>query len=121
SGWSFADLGTGSGILALSAMHFGARRVLAIDVDPVAISTAKTNAQRNGIRCVDFRMSDLRHWKALCKIDIVAANLFSELLMTLVPKLRCSGWLILSGLLRTQESELVRVLRQNNIEIVKVK
>ena len=121
SGWSFADLGTGSGILALAARRFGARRVLAIDVDPVAISTAKTNARRNGISGVDFQLGDLRHWKPPRNIDIVTANLFIGLLMRLLPKLTHSGWLILSGLLRTQENEFLRVLRRNKIEIVKVK
>ena len=121
SGWSLADLGTGSGILALAAKRFGARRVLAIDVDPVAISTAKINARRNGIGGVDFQLADLRHSKPPRNTDIVTANLFSGLLMRLLPKLRRSGWLILSGLLRTQENEFLRALRRNNIEIVKVK
>ncbi len=121
SGWSLADLGTGSGILALAAKRFGARRVLAIDVDPVAISTAKINARRNGIGGVDFQLADLRHWKLPRNLEIVTANLFSGLLMRLLPKLRRSGWLILSGLLRTQENEFLRALRRNNIEIVKVK
>jgi len=121
SGWSFADLGTGSGILALAARRFGARRVLAIDVDPVAISTAKTNARRNGISGVDFQLGDLRHWKPPRNIDIVTANLFSGLLMRLLPKLRPSGWLILSGLLRLQENEFLRGLRRNNIAIMNVK
>jgi len=121
NGWSLVDLGTGSGILALAAKRFGARRVLAIDVDPVAISTAKTNARRNGIGGVDFQLGDLRHWKPPRNIDIVTANLFIGLLMRLLPKLTHSGWLILSGLLRTQENEFLRVLRRNKIEIVKVK
>src|SRR6266550_5137025 len=97
--WSLADLGTGSGILALAARRFGARRVSAIDVDPVAISTAKTNARRNGIGGVDFRLGDLRHWKPPRNIEIVTANLSSELLISLLPKLRRSGWVILSGVL----------------------
>ncbi len=87
SGWSLADLGTGSGILALAAKRFGARRVLAIDVDPVAISTAKINARRNGIGGVDFQLADLRHWKLPRNLEIVTANLFSGLLMRLLPKL----------------------------------
>jgi ribosomal protein L11 methylase PrmA len=41
AGWSIVDLGTGSGILALSAKCLGAEHVVAIDLDPVAISTAK--------------------------------------------------------------------------------
>src|SRR6266567_3962368 len=121
NGWSLADLGTGSGILALAARRFGARRALAIDADPLAISIAKTNARRNGIGGIDFQLGDLRHWKPPRDIEVVTANLFCELLISILPKFKRSGWLILSGLLRTQENELLRVLRRNNIGIVKVR
>src|ERR1700726_3264794 len=42
--WKMVDLGTGSGILALAASRFGAKQVIGIDLDPIAISTAKANA-----------------------------------------------------------------------------
>src|ERR1051326_5781735 len=45
---SFLDLGTGSGILAIAAAKLGYRPVLALDVDPQAIRTARANARRNG-------------------------------------------------------------------------
>src|SRR5205814_5775457 len=57
------DLGTGSGILALVAARFGARHVIAIDHDPVAIATAKENARRNKIANIDFHVADVRRWK----------------------------------------------------------
>jgi ribosomal protein L11 methyltransferase len=121
NGWSLADLGTGSGILALAAKRFGASRVLAIDADPIAISTAKANARQNRIGGVDFQLGDLRHWKPSRNTDVITANLFSGLLMRLLPKLRRSGWLILSGVLRTEEQEFVRALRPNQIEVVKLR
>src|SRR5947208_3257064 len=52
--WSLADLGTGSGILALAAERFGAGRVVGIDIDPKAISVAKANARLNKIDNVDL-------------------------------------------------------------------
>ena len=60
--WSLGDLGTGSGILALAAKRFGAKRVVGIDVDPKAISVAKVNARLNKIDNVDFKLVDLRKW-----------------------------------------------------------
>jgi ribosomal protein L11 methylase PrmA len=120
-GWSFADLGTGSGILALAAKRFGAGHAIAIDNDPKAISIAKANARLNKIDSVDFRLGDLRKWKPTSARDIVVANLYSELLVEILPKLRRSNWLILSGVLRPQEAKLLRPLEQNNIEIVNVK
>jgi ribosomal protein L11 methylase PrmA len=118
--WSLADLGTGSGILALAAERFGSRRVVGIDVDPKAISVAKANARLNKIDNVDFKLGDLRKWKSWAGKDIVAANLYSELLIEILPKLKRGHWLILSGVLRIHENKLFHALRRNKIEIVKV-
>src|SRR5438094_3344771 len=120
NGWSLADLGTGSGILALAAKRFGAGRVVGIDVDPKAISVAKANARLNKIDNVDFKLGDLRKWKSRAGRDVVAANLYSRLLIEILPKLRRAHWLILSGVLRMQENKLLHALRRNKIEIVKV-
>jgi ribosomal protein L11 methyltransferase len=119
-GWSLADLGTGSGILALAAKRLGAGRVIGIDIDPKAISIAKANARLNKIGNIDFRLGDLRKSKPAGRTDIVAANLYSELLIEMLPKLKRGDCLILSGVLRSQENEFLRVLRKNSIGIVKL-
>jgi ribosomal protein L11 methyltransferase len=120
-GWSLADLGTGSGILALAAKRFGAGRVTGIDIDPKAISIAKANARLNKIDNADFQLGDVRRWKPAAGWDVIIANLYSELLIDVALKLKRSNWLILSGVLRTQEDELLRVLLRNNMEIADVK
>jgi ribosomal protein L11 methyltransferase len=114
------DLGTGSGILAMAARLLGARRVIAIDNDPVAIRVAKGNARLNRIDHVTFRLADVRRWKFQRTIDIIVANLFSELLIEIVPKLKAARWLILSGLLRNQERDVRRALSRHKIDIVVV-
>jgi ribosomal protein L11 methyltransferase len=129
-GWSILDLGTGSGILALAAKLLGAKDAIGIDNDPIAIRNAKQNAQLNKIRGVEFRVSDVRGWERARRLlrlhsgaqaDIVTANLFSELLIEIVPTLMRARWLILSGILRLQERELRRTLARNKIEIVEVR
>ena len=115
------DLGTGSGILALAASCFGAKRVVAIDIDPTAIATAEANARLNKIENVDFQLGDVRRWNSKRRIDIATANLFSELLIQILPKLKRSSCLILSGVLRTQEKEFVRALRRHKINPVEVR
>jgi ribosomal protein L11 methyltransferase len=120
-GWSHVDLGTGSGILALAAKHFGAKRVVAIDNDPRAIVTARENARINRIDRIDFRVGDVRRAPLPRKIDIVTANLFSELLIEILPKLKDASRLILSGFLRTQEREVRRALRPHKIDIVEAR
>jgi len=116
-GFSLLDLGTGSGILALAAARFGAKRIIAIDHDPIAIATAKENARRNKIEQVDFQVADVRQWKFPARIDIITANLFSGLLIEILPKLKCAEWLILSGVLREQEPQLLRTLKRNGIAV----
>lgn len=114
------DLGTGSGILALAARLLRAKRVIAIDNDPTAIRVAKQNARLNKIRDVEFRLSDVRRWKMPKKVDIVAANLFSELLVEILPRFKTARALILSGFLREQERDVRRALTRNKIDIVDV-
>jgi ribosomal protein L11 methyltransferase len=121
NGWSLVDLGTGSGILALAAKRFGAGHVIGVDLDPKAISVAKANARLNRIDKVHFRLTDLREWEPTGTTDVIVANLYSELLIEVLPKLKSFTWLVLSGLLCKQEREFLCVLRGNNIEIVSVK
>lgn len=116
-GFFLLDLGTGSGILALAAARFGAKRIIAIDHDPIAIATAKENARRNKIKQVDFRIADVRRWRFPARIEIITANLFSELLIEILPKLKFAEWLILSGVLRSQELRLLRALKRNGIAV----
>jgi ribosomal protein L11 methyltransferase len=120
-GWSMVDLGTGSGILALAAKFLGGKRVIGIDNDRIAISTAKQNARLNKISGVQFRVSDVRHWNFPRNIDIVTANLFSDLLIEIVPKVKHVRCLILSGILGKQERGMRRALRRNKIEIFEVR
>jgi ribosomal protein L11 methyltransferase len=120
-GWSLTDLGTGSGILALAAKCFGARRLVGIDNDPAAISVAKSNARLNKIRAVSFQLGDVRKWNSTWGIDVMMANLYSDLLIEILPKLGGSGWLILSGILRNQQDELIRALQRNHLDIINIK
>jgi len=119
--FSLLDLGTGSGILALAAARFGAKRVIAIDNDPIAIETAKENARRNRIDIVDFQVANVVRRAFPRQIDIVTANLFSELLIEILPKLKRARSLVLSGVLRDQEADLRRALKRNRIAIVETR
>lgn len=116
-GWSMLDAGTGSGILAIAGSRFGASRIIAIDNDPLACATAQRNARANRIRNIEFRTGDALNQKFRGEFDVVTANLFSDLLIAALPRWRPNlaenGRLILSGVLRSQESALVTALRRN--------
>lgn len=117
-GWTMLDAGTGSGILAIAGSYFGARRVLAIDSDPLACATAKRNARANRVRNIEFSTSDILRQKLTGKFEIITANLFSEILIEALPiwsrHLAPGAHLILSGILRSQESAVVRALRRHS-------
>lgn len=122
--WRLLDAGTGSGILALAAVRFGASEVIAIDHDPLAISTARENARANRIDRIRFLVGDVKITRGV-KFDYITANLYADLLVSLLPCYRkilaASGALILSGVLRAQEDELRRALRAHRFEILETR
>ena len=123
-GWRMLDAGTGSGILALAGRCFGAGEVIAIDNDALAVSVAKQNARANKIRGVTFVARDVSA-PLPGKFDVIAANLYSELLVSLLPKwqrrLAAAGRLILSGILRRQEREVTDALHANGFDVQEVR
>jgi ribosomal protein L11 methyltransferase len=121
AGWSMLDAGTGSGILAIAASCLGAKKVIAIENDPLACAVAKRNAAANRVRNIEFRVEDVLTQKYRGKFDIITANLYSEILIAALPAWRRSvaddGCLILSGILRSQEPALITALRRNGFAV----
>ncbi len=121
--WSFLDLGTGSGILAIAARKLGAKPVEGCDFDPHAVRTAKENIALNGAAPLPVYQRDVLCWQPKKQWDFVAANLFSEVLIaaapTILAALRPGGVLILSGILRTQEGDVVQAFRALGITFEK--
>src|SRR2546423_10185432 len=118
--WTMLDAGAGSGILAIAGSRFGAKRIIAMDNDPLACSTGRRNARANRARNIEFRTGDILRQKLAGKLDIITANLFSEILIKALPTwsryLAPDGWLILSGILPSQERSLGVALRRNGFE-----
>lgn len=128
--WDMLDLGTGSGILALAGRLFGARHAFGLDNDPHAVRTARGNARLNGIsaRAVRFARAELPEWRPTPRQNwpVVTANLFSELLIRLMPDVIAptvapQGDLILSGVLATQADEVMAAVRAARLTLVTMK
>jgi ribosomal protein L11 methyltransferase len=121
AGWAMLDAGTGSGILAIAGSCFGADRIIAIDTDPMACAIARRNAKANRVRNIEFRTGDVLKQTFRGKFDLIAANLFSEILAAALPvwkqSLAGDGCLILSGVLRSQKRTLAASLRRNGFAV----
>ncbi len=103
-GRSVLDYGCGSGILGIAAALLGAARVVAVDVEPQALSATKANAGFNGVA-----LDAVTTPEALAPqpaFDVVLANILANTLIELAPTLSgcltAGGQLVLAGLLETQ-------------------
>lgn len=99
------DLGTGSGILAITAALLGAGRAWAVDVDPEARRIAQRNATLNRVDTIVRVCDSLEQVREPC--DLLMANLFAGQLIELAPRiaasLRQGGVAIGAGILRGEE------------------
>lgn len=109
---SLADIGTGTGILAIAMAKLGFKPVLATDVDADALSAAKANAEINKVK---IHVQDASHpVDADKKFRVVVANILAVVLRRILPHLVAlveeDGNLILSGLLTEDAGEFTRLL-----------
>ncbi len=88
---SLADLGCGSGVLAIAAAKLGFAPVTALDVDEVAVAIARENANRNGVE-IDVRTADALT-DDLPQTDIAVANIELGPVTTLAPRVRAGTWI----------------------------
>lgn len=113
------DLGCGTGILALAMARLWGVKVLAADNDPQAVAVAKENAALNGlaaqvraVRSEGYRAAALRR---AAPFDLIVANILANPLIEMAPDLARhlapGGRAILSGLLTTQEREVLSAHR----------
>ncbi len=101
------DYGCGSGILAIGAAKFGAREVVAVDIDPAAVQSTTVNANANGVQVVAGLPE-----RGQGRFALVVANILATPLKVLAPLL-CShverpGRLLLAGILERQAEELIQ-------------
>lgn len=114
-----ADIGCGTGVLAMAAARLGPCVVLASDIDAVAAATARANIDANPRRGAisAFQAAGYRHprLRAAAPFDLVFMNILARPLKRLAPDaaaaLRPGGIAILSGLLTTQCADVLATYR----------
>ena len=103
---SFADLGCGSGVLAIAAAKLGFGPVSAFDADRAAVAATDSNARANAVLLDRVERLDLRSGP-VPSADVVAANLMRPLLLQLSERMDSGPHtLILSGLLDHEADEV---------------
>ncbi|HWL46449.1 MAG TPA: 50S ribosomal protein L11 methyltransferase [Sphingomonadaceae bacterium] len=126
-----ADLGTGTGLLAFAAQACWPRaRIIASDIDPVAVAVAAENAAANGVRTgrgprrIELvTAAGLAHprLRARAPYDLILANILAGPLIELAPvlagALRPGGSLILAGLLDTQAGRVAAAYRRQHMRL----
>jgi ribosomal protein L11 methyltransferase len=113
------DLGTGTGILAIGAALLGAKTVLAVDNNPLAVRTAARNVALNGLEHVVRVTEGWAEDFINSPFDLLIANIHFEVIHALLKK---KGFLqkkhfILSGLMRSQARDIKRELSRLPVEI----
>jgi ribosomal protein L11 methyltransferase len=118
-----ADLGTGSGILAVASGFLGAGRVFALDNDAAAVRVAKANVRKNRCKNVCVAKGSVLDWSPTTPCHLIFANLYSDLLIEAGPvvagALHPGGFLIFSGVLKTQKADVCKALERAGFRIPK--
>ena len=119
AGWSVADLGTGTGLLAIAAKKLGAGDCYACDFDPFSVKATMENMERNQTSEIEVREQDVLKWNPKKKYDVVIANLFSTILIqafpTMVKLLKPGGEVIISGILASQAWDVFVAAAENGL------
>ena len=110
------DVGTGSGILAIGAAKMGAFRVLGIDIDESAIDNAVENVRQNRVKVqVEIRSGSI-DVVGKEKFNLICANIDRKTLVPIIEKMKKrlhpGGRLALSGILESEEKEIMRPVQK---------
>lgn len=119
------DIGCGSGILALSMARLFGCPVLASDIAMSAVDATRTNAEKNGLQqqitAVQAHGFTHPHFAAQGPFDLIVMNILAEPLLDLagdaVSHLAPGGVLVLSGILKWQEPQLLAAYQGLGLEL----
>jgi len=126
------DVGTGSGILAILSLMFGAKHAVGTDLDPCAIEAVADNCKNNGIAPEQFEMmigniiteKDVQDKVGYECYDIVVANILADVLVPLTPvivhQMKKGGIYITSGIIDDKENVVKEAVVNAGLEVLDV-
>ncbi len=126
------DVGTGSGILGILSLMFGAKKVVGTDLDPCAVPAVAENIEVNGINPDAFTMmigniiteKEVQDEVGYECYDIVVANILADVLVPLTPvivnQMKKGGIYITSGIIDDKEETVVNAVKAAGLEVLEV-
>lgn len=126
------DVGTGSGILSILALKFGAKKAVGTDLDPCAVEAVRQNCESNGIDKEKFHMltgniiteKTVQDEVGYGCYDIVVANILADVLVPLTPvivnQMKSGGIYITSGIIDDKEEVVVEAVKKAGLEVLEV-
>ncbi|QAT40771.1 50S ribosomal protein L11 methyltransferase [Clostridium sp. JN-9] len=117
------DIGTGSGILAISAAKLNAKRVIGVDLDPVAVKSASENVKYNKLNNIEIihgNLMDVVQGKA----NIVVANIIADVIIFLTDCVKDfilpGGRFIASGIINSRKQDVIDKFNSADLQIEEV-
>jgi ribosomal protein L11 methyltransferase len=117
------DLGCGSGILSIAAAKLGAKSILALDNDPIAVTATTENARQNGVADkVVAQVGSLENIiSSARRFDLIAVNILARIIIEMCGEklgqtVRPGGLAIFSGIIEDQADDVETALRQTGLE-----
>ena len=126
------DVGTGSGILAILSLMFGAKHAVGTDLDICAVNAVAENCEVNGIAPEQFEMmigniitdKEIQDRVGYECYDIVVANILADVLVPLTPviinQMKKGGIYITSGIINDKEQTVVEAVKAAGLEVLEV-
>lgn len=117
------DIGTGSGILAITAAKLKAKEAVGVDLDPVAVKSATENVKYNNIDNIKILYGNLME-VVEGKADIVVANIIADVIIFLVEGVKefiaTGGRFISSGIIKDRKDDVVKKLEETGFVVEEV-
>lgn len=127
-GTRVADVGTGSGILAVAAAKLGAAEVDAVDIDPEAVQVAADNVRANGVEeKVRLRVGDVSALAAFgpAPYDVIVMNIVTDVIIAALPTLTAhlgaGARLVLSGIIDSRLDDVETAVTEAGLRVLDVR
>lgn len=120
---SVLDIGTGSGILSITALLLNAEKVVAVDIDENSVKIAQQNAQLNNVdKKLNLLCGDLTE-KVSGKYDIICANIVADVIIRLCDNIKNymkqDTILLVSGIIDEREKDVIDAINKCGLKITK--